>query len=133
MWSGPNFYGKQSPAVRHLNLNGMVLQSLAIAYELTGTGNISMRAWDVQWISGENLPPCMIFKIKRMIYRYIQLSGGAKALRPITDSFLHFIVCNGVGILEPDLTKASVGDRSGSAFNPSNFTMVSHPFLLDLT
>ncbi|MCB8573729.1 hypothetical protein LJE06_21775, partial [Bilophila wadsworthia] len=30
------FYGKQSPAVRYLNLNGMVLQSLAIAYELTG-------------------------------------------------------------------------------------------------
>jgi hypothetical protein len=61
------FFGKQSPAVRYLNLNGMVLGTMAIAYELTGDSGYIRKGYGMfQWITQENAPPVYDFsKIKR--------------------------------------------------------------------
>lgn len=56
------FFGKQYPAVRFLNLNGMVLESLAIAYELTGDIEYMKKGLGMfSWITVENQPPIYDF------------------------------------------------------------------------
>ncbi len=51
------FYGKQFPAVRFQNLNGMILESLAIAYELTSDESYIKKGLGMfQWITVENQP-----------------------------------------------------------------------------
>lgn len=56
------FFGKQFPAVRFLNLNGMVLESLAIAYELTGEQIYMEKGLGMfKWITKENQPPLYDF------------------------------------------------------------------------
>lgn len=56
------FFGKQYPAVRFLNLNGMVLESLAIAYELTGDVEYMKKGLGMfAWITVENQPPLYDF------------------------------------------------------------------------
>jgi hypothetical protein len=61
------FFGKQSPPVRYLNLNGMALGSMAIAYELTGDSRYIRKGYGLfQWITQENQPPVYDFsKVKR--------------------------------------------------------------------
>ena len=99
------FYGKQSPAVRYLNLNGMVLQSLAIAYELTGDRKyIDAGMGMFQWISVENLPPVYDFsKIKRDAFTVIyNCPVGPKRCAQSLIPFLHFYkYVMELGILEP--------------------------------
>lgn len=67
------FVGKQYPAVRFLNLNGMVLESLAIAYELTGDQKYIEKGLGMfQWITQENQPPVYDFsKYKQDEYTVI--------------------------------------------------------------
>jgi len=56
------FYGKQAPAVRFQNLNGMVLETLAVAYELTGDSSYIEKGLGMfSWISVENPPPVYDF------------------------------------------------------------------------
>lgn len=56
------FFGKQHPAVRFQNLNGMVLESMAIAYELTGNkAYIEKGLGMFSWITIENPPPVYDF------------------------------------------------------------------------
>ena len=56
------FFAKQYPAVRFLNLNGMVLESLAIAYELTGRKEYIKKGFGMfSWITEENQPPIYDF------------------------------------------------------------------------
>lgn len=56
------FFTKQYPAVRFLNLNGMVLESLAIAYELTGDEEYIRKGLGMfSWITVENQPPIYDF------------------------------------------------------------------------
>lgn len=56
------FFNKQYPAVRFLNINGMVLESLAIAYELSGDREYLKKGLGMfDWITVENLPPIYDF------------------------------------------------------------------------
>lgn len=56
------FFGKQYPSVRFQNLNGMVLESLAIAYELTGNKEYIEKGLGMfSWITVENPPPIYDF------------------------------------------------------------------------
>ena len=61
------FFGKQHPAVRYQNLNGMVLESLFIGYELTGKkGYLEAGLGMFNWLTKENPSPIYDFsKIKR--------------------------------------------------------------------
>lgn len=67
------FMGKQYPAVRFQNLNGMVLESLAIAYELTGNRDYIKKGLGMfSWITVENQPPVYDFsKYKHNEYTVI--------------------------------------------------------------
>lgn len=64
---GNMFMGKQHPAVRYQNLNGMVLQTMAIGYELSKDVSYLESALGMfSWIVKENPPPIYDFsKIKR--------------------------------------------------------------------
>lgn len=56
------FFGKQYPSVRFQNLNGMVLESLAIAYELTKDEDYMKKGMGMfSWITVENPPPLYDF------------------------------------------------------------------------
>jgi len=61
------FFGKQHPAIRYQNLNGMVLESLFIGYELTGKrAYLEAGLGMFNWLTRENPPPIYDFsKIKR--------------------------------------------------------------------
>lgn len=61
------FLGKQHPSIRYQNLNGMVLESLEIGYELTSDVNYLKKGLGMfSWITRENQPPIYDFsKIKR--------------------------------------------------------------------
>ncbi|HKL59230.1 MAG TPA: hypothetical protein VJ863_04980 [Sphaerochaeta sp.] len=61
------FFGKQHPAIRYQNLNGMVLESLFIGYELTGKKDYLEAGLGMfNWLTRENHPPIYDFsKIKR--------------------------------------------------------------------
>ncbi len=87
------FYGKQAPPVRYLNLNGMVLQSLAIAYELSGNRRyIDAGMGMFQWISVENPPPLYDFtKVKRDEFTVIyDCPAGPKRCAQTLGPFLQF-------------------------------------------
>ncbi len=61
------FMGKQHPSIRYQNLNGMVLETMAIGYELTGDVSYLRDALGMfSWITVENPPPIYDFsKVKR--------------------------------------------------------------------
>lgn len=87
------FFCKQHPAVRFLNLNGMVLESLAIAYELTGNrGYIEKGLGMFQWITVENQPPIYDFsKYKENEYTVIyNCPAGPKRCAQTLLPLLHY-------------------------------------------
>ena len=87
------FFGKQYPAVRFLNLNGMVLESLAIAYELTGDrAYIEKGLGMFQWITVENQPPIYDFsKFKANEYTVIyNCPAGPKRCAQTLLPLLHY-------------------------------------------
>ncbi len=56
------FLGKMHPSIRFQNLNGMVLESLAIAYELTGDVSYLKKGLGMfNWMTVENQPPIYDF------------------------------------------------------------------------
>lgn len=61
------FLGKMHPSIRYQNLNGMVLETLEIGYELTGDIRYLEKGLGMfSWITRENNPPIYDFsKIKR--------------------------------------------------------------------
>jgi len=61
------FLGKMHPSIRFQNLNGMVLESLEIAYELTGDVSYLRKGLGMfSWMTVENQPPIYDFsKLKR--------------------------------------------------------------------
>lgn len=87
------FFSKQHPAVRFLNLNGMVLESLAIAYELTGNkGYIEKGLGMFSWITVENQPCIYDFsKYKQDEYTVIYncLSGPKRCAQTLLP-LLHY-------------------------------------------
>lgn len=87
------FFCKQYPAVRFLNLNGMVLESLAIAYELTNNkGYIEKGLGMFQWITVENQPPIYDFsKYKQDEYTVIyNCPAGPKRCAQTLLPLLHY-------------------------------------------
>ncbi|WP_320128851.1 hypothetical protein [uncultured Sphaerochaeta sp.] len=67
------FFGKQHPAIRYQNLNGMVLEVLEIGYELTGKKDYLEAGLGMfNWITKENQPPIYDFsKTKRDAFTVI--------------------------------------------------------------
>ena len=56
------FLNKTHPSIRFLNTNGMVLESLVIAFELTGNKKyLEIGKGMFQWMTEENLPPIYDF------------------------------------------------------------------------
>lgn len=87
------FFGKQFPAVRFLNLNGMVLESLAIAYELTGDRAYMETGLGMfEWITRENQPPLYDFsKYKHDDYTVIyDCPSGPKRCAQTLLPLLHY-------------------------------------------
>jgi hypothetical protein len=87
------FYGKLPFPVRFLNQNGMVLQSLAIAYELTGDkAYLEVGFGMFDWITKENLPPIYDFaKVKRDDFTIIyNCSVGPKRCAQTLGPLLHY-------------------------------------------
>lgn len=87
------FFGKQFPAVRFLNLNGMVLESLAIAYELTGDRAYMETGLGMfEWITRENQPPLYDFsKYKHDEYTVIyDCPAGPKRCAQTLLPLLHY-------------------------------------------
>lgn len=67
------FLGKMHPAIRFQNLNGMVLETMEIGYELTGDISYLRKGLGMfSWITRENNPPIYDFsKVKRDEYTVI--------------------------------------------------------------
>ncbi|MCI6673031.1 MAG: hypothetical protein MR519_01605 [Spirochaetaceae bacterium] len=67
------FLGKLHPSIRFQNLNGMVLETLAIGYALTGeTAYLEKGRGMFLWITKENMPPIYDFsKVKRDAFTVI--------------------------------------------------------------
>jgi len=61
------FMGKQHPSIRYQNLNGMVLETMVIGYELTKDNSyLEVALGMFSWITRENPPPIYDFsKVKR--------------------------------------------------------------------
>lgn len=90
------FFGKQYPAVRFLNLNGMILESLAIAYKLTGDSSYIEKGLGMfQWITQENQPPVYDFsKYKQDDYTVIyDCPAGPKRSAQTCLPLLHYYSC----------------------------------------
>lgn len=90
------FFGKQYPAVRFQNLNGMVLESLAIAYELTGNEEYIEKGLGMfSWITMENQPPIYDFsKYKEDEFTVIyNCPAGPKRCAQTLLPLLHYYVC----------------------------------------
>ena len=87
------FFGKQHPSVRFLNLNGMVLESLAIAYELTEKEEYIEKGLGMfLWITQENQPPIYDFsKYKENEYTVIyNCPAGPKRCAQTLLPLLHY-------------------------------------------
>lgn len=87
------FFCKQYPAVRFQNLNGMVLESLAIAYELTGNESYIEKGLGMfSWITVENQPPIYDFsKYKQNEYTVIyNCPSGPKRCAQTLLPLLHY-------------------------------------------
>ena len=98
------FFCKQYPAVRFLNLNGMVLESLAIAYELTGEEEYIRKGLGMfQWITVENQPPIYDFsKYKQNEFTVIyNCPAGPKRCAQTLLPLLHYYrYANDLGMLK---------------------------------
>ena len=87
------FFGKQSPSVRFLNLNGMVLETLAVAYRLTGERSYLEKGKGMyEWIAVENPPPVYDFsKYKEDEFTVIyNCPAGPKRCAQTLLPFLHY-------------------------------------------
>lgn len=87
------FFGKQHPAVRFQNLNGMVLETLAIGYELTGNIEYIKKGLGMfSWITVENQPPVYDFsKYKENEYTIIyNCPAGPKRCAQTLLPLLHY-------------------------------------------
>lgn len=90
------FFGKQFPAVRFLNLNGMVLESLAIAYRLTEDQSYIKKGLGMfEWITRENQPVIYDFsKYKQDEYTVVyNCSAGPKRCAQTLLPLLHYYDC----------------------------------------
>lgn len=85
------FYGKQLPSIRFINLNGMVLEALEVAYELTGDIKYLEKGLGTfEFITCENQPQLFDFtKIKRDSHTVIYDCSGPKRF---AQSFLPFMM-----------------------------------------
>lgn len=87
------FFGKQSPSVRFLNLNGMVLETLAVAYRLSGDRSYLEKGRGMyEWIAVENPPPIYDFsKYKEDEFTVIyNCPAGPKRCAQTLLPFLHY-------------------------------------------
>lgn len=87
------FMGKQHPSIRYQNLNGMVLETMAIGYDLTGDVTYLKDSLGMfSWITTENPPPIYDFsKVKRDAFTVIyNCPVGPKRCAQSLLPLLHF-------------------------------------------